>query len=140
MAELTWALHRVDLSGVRILMEDVEPWLEAHPARLAESLEAHLSTLALFEHPAFAYTFLLPAELWPALSRTTGVVRRRVQVSQLRFQEAELVRIVERRLELALGRPEATLADLGPVNNLLPWLKGCGGTSPRGRLERPDRF
>lgn len=147
MTELARALPRLGLSGVRVLVADMESWWETHAERLAESLAALLSMLALFEHPAFAYTFVLPDSLWPALRETTGVRRRRVQVFQLRFQEAELVRIVKGRLKLALGRSEAKLSDLiatdhlqpvgkpEPLDRLYNWLKGCGGTSPRGWLE-----
>ena len=140
MIELASALPRIGLPGVRILMADVEPWWEAYPTKLVESLVALLATLALFEHPAFAYTFLLPDSLWSHLSRTPAVERRRIQVFPLRYQEFELVRIVERRLALALGRSEATLADLGPAQDLRNWLKGCGGVSPRGWLETARPF
>jgi len=140
MTELARSLSQINLSGVRIIMKDVEPWWEAYPTQLSENLRTFLSTLALFEHSAFAYTFLLPAGLWPVLSQTTGVKRRRVSVFQSCFQEQELVRIVERRLALALGRRKVTLADLGPDDVLRPWLAGCGGNSPRGWLETTYPF
>jgi hypothetical protein len=135
IAELARALSRLGFHGIRIIVEDIEPWWEMYANELSGSLFAFLSTLALFEHPAFVYTMLLPIEMAPQLVRASSVVRRRVQAFTLRLSEIERVALVERRLAVALDKPGFELSSLGPADVLKTWLTGCGGDSPRGWLE-----
>ncbi len=139
-SHLMETLSRMGVQGTRILVDDVEPWWELQPERLADSLHAFLSTLELFTHPTFVYKMFLPEGLASRLGRASGVVRRRVDVFHLNWSESELVVLVERRLAVALGRPGFALADLGPADRLRAWLAGCGGASPRGWLETARSF
>jgi DNA-binding winged helix-turn-helix (wHTH) protein len=138
--QLTEGLNRLGVPGIRILVDNVEPWWEVAPERLGDGLYAFLSILALFEHPGFVYKMLLPAGLSPRLNQATGVVRRRVQTFRLDLSEAELVAVLERRVATALGRPRFALQELGPAVQLRDWLAGCGGSSPRGWLETGRAF
>ena len=135
VAELTKALRTLGIEGVRVLMDDVTPWLEMDPDRLVESLQAFLSTLALFEHPRFAYKFFLPAELESSLWSAGAVARRRVEVYRIQWWREDLIAIVEARLSLALGLPGFTLRDLSRDRKLTMWLARCGGEVPKGWLE-----
>ena len=138
--QLTRALSRLGFQGIRILVENIEPWWEVYASELSRSLSDFLSTLSLFEHPNFVYTMFLPTEMAPHLIRSSSVVRRRVQAFTLRFSHLECMTVVDRRIALALGRQRFDLAELGPVEVLKTWLIGCGGDSPRGWLEAVRPF
>lgn len=140
VGKLSEALKRIGITRIRVVVDNVEPWWEAEPDRLANNLHAFLSTLLLFEHPDFSYFMFLPADLLPRLSRSSAVIRRRAQVVRLQMSEAELTTIVRRRLAFALGKIGFDLKDLGPAHILRTWLVGCGGSSPRGWLETARPF
>ncbi len=140
VAFLMEALGGLGIAGIRILVDHVEPWWESQSKPLTETLYSLLSTLELFEHPAFIYKMLLPAGLSPQLSRASGVIRRRVQMFHLRWSIPQLVAMLERRLAFAVGRTGFTLADLGPADALQNWLARCGAQSPRGWLETVQPF
>jgi len=142
VAELTRALEKLGLEGIWVLVAGLEPWLAAGPQRLADTLHAFLSTLALFEHPRFAYKMLLPDDLESLLRSAGSVVRQRADVYLLRQQwdALTLQAIVERRLAFALGEPGFSLADLCEDPGLPNWLARCGGTSPRGWLQFARHF
>lgn len=133
--ELARAFPQLGIRGVRIVLADLNTWSESYPDETATMLAALLATLPLFENPAFAYSCFLPASLYPPLSRTSAVERRRVQVFHLRYDEDKLTEIVERRVALALQRSRISLADLGPQELLKTWLQRCGDGTPRSWLE-----
>jgi DNA-binding winged helix-turn-helix (wHTH) protein len=135
VAELVKALQAIGLEGVRITVDGLEPWVAADAERLAAHLEQFLSALALFEHPRFAYTMLLPSALESPLWSAGGAVRRRADCYSLQWQTGQLLALVERRLALALGEADFTLEQLGPLKRLTGWLQKCGDRSPRGWLE-----
>lgn len=136
-AELVKALDRLGLQGIWVVVADLEPWLQVDAPRLATTLHAFLTTLALFEHPRFAYKLFLPAALEPTVGRAGGVVRHRAETFNLRWQwrPATLQAMVEKRLAWALGRPAFTLADLCELSSLSEWLQRCAANSPRGWLQ-----
>jgi DNA-binding response OmpR family regulator len=82
----------------------------------------------------------LPLELGPRLNNVNAIVRRRVRLFYLSPDDEELLRIVQARLAAALGRADFRLAELGPAETLYAWLRGCGGSSPRGWLETARPF
>jgi len=137
MSELIRALERLGLQGVWVFVSDLEPWLQADGHALARTMHAFLTTLALFEHPRFAYKMLLPAALEPRLGSAGGIVRHRAEVFSLRLQwQTDILQaITERRLAWAFERAEFTFQDLCDLPNLAQWLQRCGGYSPRGWLQ-----
>lgn len=140
IAELVKALQVIGLEGVRITVDGLEPWVTADAKRLAGHLEQFLSVLALFEHPRFAYTILLPSALESPLWSAGGVARRRATPHSLKWDTETLRAMIERRLSLALGEVNFTLEQLAPAEALIGWLERCGGRSPRGWLERVRPF
>lgn len=137
IAELVKALERLGLQGVWVLVADLEPWLQIDFDRLATTLHAFLTTLALFEHSRFAYKMFLPAMLETTVGKAGAVVRHRAETFNLRWQwqPTTLQAIVDRRLAWALGRPAFTLDDLCEMPTLSEWLQRCASYSPRGWLQ-----
>lgn len=135
IAELVRALQVIGLEGVRVLVAGLEPWVAVDTKHLAEHLEGFLSALALFEHPRFAYTMLLPSALESPLWSAGGVACRRAVPYSLKWDTQMLRAVVELRLAVALEEANFTLEHLGPAEALLGCLKRCGGRSPRGWLE-----
>jgi DNA-binding winged helix-turn-helix (wHTH) protein len=142
LAELVKALQAIGLEGVRITVDGLEPWVATDAERLAAHLEQFLSALALFERPRFTYAMLLPSALESPLWSAGSAARRRADCYSLQWKAEQLRVIVERRLALALGEVDFTLERLGSLEQLIRWLEGCGGRSPRGWLEtiRPFLF
>lgn len=137
VAELVKGLEKLGLNGVWVLVADVEPWLQVDADRLVTTFHAYLTTLALFEHPRFAYKMFLPEALEASLGKAGGIVRHRMETFNLRWQwqPSVLQTMVEKRLAWALGRPGFTLADLCELPNLSSWLQRCASYSPRGWLQ-----
>ncbi len=137
VTELIKALERLGLQGIWVEIADLESWLLMDPDALTATLHAFLTTLALFEHPRFAYKMFLPAALELALGKAGAVLRHRAETFNLcwQWQPAVLQAIVENRLGWALGQPGFTLRDLCEMPNLTQWLQRCADHSPRGWLQ-----
>lgn len=133
--QVSMALQAIGLDGLWIVVDGLEPWVETQPQRVGDALRALLSTLPLFEPAAFAYKVFVPLRLQPALASSTGLVRRRLYSQVLTWREAQITRMVEGRLGLALGIEGIQLHDLCAADGFLEWLRRCGGTNPRAWLE-----
>lgn len=134
-AELAKALVRLGLGGVWVVVDGLEPWVEAQFDQVVSSLSALFSALPLFEQAAFAYKVFLPSVLQPGLAAAAGVERSRIQPYSLVWREEQLVEMVERRIAVALGRPRFALSELCSAAGLLEWLRRGGGNRPRAWLE-----
>ncbi len=134
-SEFTKAIRRIGLNGVWVIVDGVGVWLERDPDRLRDSLVAFFRTLPLFEQASFAYKAFIPADLQSPLAAAAGLERRRLASFQLNWSESQLLQIAERRLALALGKPDFTLQQLCADSGLLEWLKRVGGDCPRAWLE-----
>lgn len=133
--ELIKALDKVEVSGVWVLVDDLDVWTEAAPELLSNGLTAFLSTLALFEQNSFAFKIFLSSDLERHLSGVSGITRRRVGVHYLRWSPQKLERVVVRRLSKALGSSFNGLEAICEDKSLLNWLERCGGYTPAGWLE-----
>lgn len=134
IAEIVKATQALGLEGIRLTVDALEPWYETDRMLVADHLESFLNALALFEHPRFTYAIMVPGELDCRDWSPGSVARRRVDAYRLQWDIDMLVRIMERRLALALGEDEFPLSKLGPPDRLRQWLAGCGGRNPRGWL------
>ncbi len=158
-AELVKALQPIGLDGVWIVADNLEPWIEAEPTRLTDGLKSFLSTLPLFERAKFAYKLFLPQHLEAVLATATGIQRKRLDCYYLRWRASDLQSLVERRLALATGNAQFTLARLCEASapppeskasdrqdhkkppakkkvGLLEWLEIVGGSNPREWLDQ----
>jgi DNA-binding response OmpR family regulator len=133
--ELTKALVRSGLEGLWVVVDNLEPRIEAQPDQVASSLGAFLSTLPMFEVASFAYKAFVPQTLQSLLASAGGLERRRIRPHRLIWKEPQLVRIVERRLALATGKEPFHLEDLCSTDRLINWLRRGGGDRPRAWLE-----
>jgi hypothetical protein len=135
IATLATAIHRLGLDSIWVVVDGLEPWVSADVEPLAQAIKALLSTLALFEDPGFAMKLLVPVTIETMLLASGGIMRRRLDVYRLAWEDEQLQAIVERRLALATGRAAFRLVDLCAAPQLIDWLKTYGGGSPRGWLE-----
>ncbi len=132
--ELSKTVQRLGREGIWIVIDGIEPWVEAQPQRAGAALGALFSSLPLFQETSLAYKAFLPSRLQPILASAAGLERGRIQPCRLTWREEQLVRITKRRLALAFGHP-MTLQDLCGAPGLLEWLRRTGGDSPRAWLE-----
>ena len=135
IAELADAIKRLGLAGVWIMVDGLEPWVEAGAGALAQMLNALLSTLALFEEPGFVMKIIAPTAVEAVIGRSGGIDRRRLDVYRLESSAEQLIAIVERRLAAACGRAVFRLDDRVTLADLVAWLKRCGGHSPHAWLK-----
>jgi hypothetical protein len=136
VAELVSALKTLGLDDVWVMSDGLEGWAEADPDRLARSLSAFLSTLPLFERSGLVYKLCVPANLEPALSHASGLIRRRVDSIHIQWNTDELRQLVERRLALATGQKMFDLGQLCDAPGFPGWLERVGGASPREWLDQ----
>ena len=140
ITEVVRFLEKLSLAGVRITVDGLEPLLAIDAQVVAERLGSFLNTLALFEHPHFAYTMLLPAVLESPLGSTGGISRGRIDPCRLTWNMGSLTSVVEHRLAWALGEEDFPLEKLAPAKALRTWLEGCCGDSPSEWLETARPF
>lgn len=135
-AEIISALSPMGLDSVWVMTDGLEGWAEAAEDQLTQGLKAFLSTLSLFERSGLVFKLCVSSRLEPALSRASGLLRRRVNGYQLKWDIASLQRLVEARLSLATGLARFTLKDLCDAQELAQWLETVGGASPREWLDQ----
>ncbi len=130
--EFVKALREIGIDRVYIL---VSPDAIGKSERVEGGLQAFLSSLTLFENPYFVYKMVLPLRLQETLASAGVVHRRRVRDYVLSWHVEDLVAIVVRRTELAVGRSVEALVEICEDESLSTWLARTGGDSPRGWLE-----
>lgn len=135
IAELTDLVRQLQLGGVWIMVDGLETWTTADPARVATVFQALLAALALFEVPGFALKIFAPTILETQLAASSGISRRRLDVLRLNWSAGTLRQMVEARLANARGLAQSTLTDLCATDHLSQWLKRYGGNNPRAWLE-----
>jgi len=135
-AELISALKLLGMDGIWVMTDGLEGWIHADEGHLTQGLKAFLGTLSLFERSGLVFKLFIPSRLEPALSRASGLLRRRVDAYHLRWDISHLQRLIDKRLALATGLAQFTLEDLCSAPGLVQWLKTVGGTSPREWLDQ----
>ncbi len=136
MAELMSALRGLGLESIWLMTDGLESWTEMASDRLTESLRAFLSTLSLFGQSGPVYKLFLPAEIEPAIGRTGGLARRRIEGIHIHWDSSTLKELVERRLAFAFGRKTFPMEQLCNAPGLPEWLEKTGGRSPRDWLDQ----
>jgi len=132
---LMQVLKHLSLAGLWVMVDDLEAWLESAPATLGESLSGLLSCLGLLERNGFAFKIFVPVDLKPAIDRSSGVARYRVQVYTIAWNRAQLAEIVRRRLALAFSDPGFHLDRIYPQERFIAWLHRVGDLNPRAWLD-----
>ncbi|MBC7226174.1 MAG: winged helix-turn-helix transcriptional regulator [Thermoflexales bacterium] len=136
LAELLSAVKGLGMEGIWVMTDGLEGWASVAPEHLTESLKAFLSTLSLFSPSGPVYKLFLPAEMEPAVSRASGMARRRIEGIRIRWDPSMLQGLVERRLAFAFGKETFSLDQLCSAPTLRKWLEKVGGTSPREWLDQ----
>ncbi len=131
---LTAAVQRLELAGIWLMVEGLEPWLEIDTESVEYMFRTLISALAIFDQPGFVVKLILPADMQAALLASPGIERRRLAHFQLEWTPESLLHLTERRLALALQKEEIHLRDVCADPDLLPWLQQYGGGLPRGWL------
>ncbi len=138
--ELSRIVKRVGINGIWVLGDGLEPDMTVEKERLGLSLMSFLSVLDLFERSSLVFKFCLPADLYPWVSRATGVERRRIDVFKLKWDPQSLTQLLEKRLALVLQQPGFTLDDLCNDSRLKEWLIWSGGQTPRQWIEQVEPY
>jgi hypothetical protein len=135
LSHLTESTKKLGFDGVWIFIEDLDVIFRASPDKLAQNLKDLLSTLDIFETPAFSIKIIAPSELGLRLQTARGVKTRRFNVHYLKWQYEELLDIVERRISLVLQEEQISITDICGDKAWLNWLKQYAGETPRGWLD-----
>ncbi|MFQ3631235.1 winged helix-turn-helix domain-containing protein [Roseiflexus sp.] len=140
IAHLTGTLQRMGMRGVWVMIDGLEPWLRSAMPRIADMLNAILSTLELFDLNGFAIKMFVPRELEPSITGSWGAIKGRFDLYTLTWTSEQLGLIIERHIAAKTGKPQVTLGDLCAADrDVRAWLQRYGGNTPRGwlRLIRP---
>ena len=134
IAEWNKVLRGIGLQGTWVLVgPDVDE--ESLP-----SIHALLSTQEVVDKPRFAFKMVLPMEFKHRLASAGGVLRKWVDGYTMTWTTADLQEIVLKRLSIAAGKEIAEFSEICDDPDLLQWLEGTGGSSPRGWLESIARL
>ena len=132
---LVEAVRGLRMSGVWIMVDNLDPWLQVDAERFAAYLLDLFSYLAMFENKGFAMKVFAPTSLRSVLVKSSGEERRRVATGELTWPERELFLIAEKRLDAIFGVRGSGLSGLCKDDRFKVWLAKCSGRSPRGWLE-----
>ena len=136
LVELGIMLKAMGLEGVWVLVDNIERLAELDEQNLLNKLMDILATLSIFERSDFALKLFVPSRLEQSISSASGLNRSRIVAYKLKWGTPDLHRIVESRLNLAMGREDFTLEMLCNAPKLLSWLEGVGVQSPRMWLDQ----
>ncbi len=131
LPHLTGAVKAFGFQSIWIFIDGLDTLYHIARDNLEQFLGNFLSTLELFEDPAFMFKIIVSNELGQRLQTARGVVTRRFKTYHLKWQEEELMRIVEKRLALVLQRDWVSLGELCRDRAWIRWLKRYAGDSPR---------
>lgn len=135
LPHLTEAVKALGFEGIWIFVDGLDSLFRLAPDRLERFLTDFLSTLEYFEDPAFAFKIIVSNELGQRFQKARGVVTRRFRSYHLKWQEEELIRMVEKRVALTVKREKVSLGELCKDDAWLQWLKRYAGVSPRKWLD-----
>lgn len=135
LPKLTENVMKLGSEGIWIFVDGLDVLYRISPDRLVQSLDYFLSTLGLFEESAFAFKIFVPTELGQRIQNARGVLTRRFMTYPIKWEENDLIRLVEKRLSLALKHESVVLGKLCKDGDWLEWLKRYAGDSPRVWLE-----
>lgn len=132
--EVMAALKIAGVSNLWLMMDNLEPWLEADVDELGRSIQSLLASLAFFEIPGLTLKMLLPDALEGRVKSSSVLTRRRVDSFKLEWTKDHLRAIVDARLSRYLDSTiiEQNIAVLGAA--LSEQLLRNGGQQPRGWL------
>lgn len=134
--ELTKSLKYIGFSGgLWVMVDRLDLNSEARKQAATNILQSILSTLSFFEIPDFHLKMLLPLELEGNLGETTAIQKERAAETRIAWDVKQLQFMIEKRLRFALENERIRADQIYPANQLIAWLEGCGGLSPRGWLE-----
>lgn len=123
------------LRGVRVYIDGIEPWVDYDREIIAGTLKALLSTLALYEEPGFVIKIMAPSQLEVDVLSASSTIRRRWEIYKLNWPSDQLMKMLEARLKVMLGKDSYEIKDLYVPQELQEWLATYGGNSPRAWLE-----
>ena len=134
--ELLLVSQMLAISGTWLIVDGTKSWLDLQKDDLLAMFRDITMALDNFEKPGLAWRFILPKSFDLPLSRSSAIQRRRVSRYHINWQPSELRRIVERRVEVALGLTEFSLHSIvdSDANEMLRYLEKYGGRSPRSWL------
>lgn len=135
LSHLTENVLDLGLEGIWVFLDGLDILFRNSPDRLRHFLFDFLSTLEYFENPALVFKMIVSRELGIYLQTARSVVTRRVRTYSLRWQDDELVQIVEKRLEFTFGSKGLTLNRICEDKTWIEWVKQYAGDSPRGWLD-----
>ena len=130
-----FSLRQIDIQGVWITVDGLEPWLDIDAKMLAKSLDILLATLGLFEIQGFSFKIFAPQAIVPLILRSNSVQTRRLDPVRLAWSFNELIEIVDNRLRIITDDPEMTISTLVVHERLTAHIERYGGGLPRGWLE-----
>ena len=135
LQNLTEAVKALGFEGIWIFVDNLDVLFRISPDQLERFLSDFLSTLEYFEDPAFAFKIFVPHVLGIRLQKARGVVTRRFKTYHIKWQEEELIRMVEKRAALILNRESFVLGELCKDDDWIQWLRQYAGDTPRGWLD-----
>ncbi len=135
ISTLANCIKKMNLSGIWIVVDQLELWLDLEAQAMAQSLYALIKSLSLFEISGFEFKLIAPREFETELKQLSAMTIRRIDGYPLEWSETQLAAILERRLAAAFGKNEFPLEKFAPREPLLAFLKEYGADLPKAWLE-----
>lgn len=130
--ELAKAITPLGLASVWIILDELEDYTEKFYQKFVTILVHFLSALDLFERPdQVVYKVFLPDTLKADLSKASARTRRRLESVNVVWTGSLLAAMLEKRLQLATGQPDFSLADFCKAPNWVEWFEKAAGLNPR---------
>lgn len=137
LPHLIGAVKALHFAGVWIFVDGMDALFRLSADQLEKFLLNFMSTLEYFEDPAFVFKIIAPRELGIRLQKARSVVTRRFKTYQIKWQEEELIQIVEKRAAFVLNKNLVfkELCKDSKGEDWLTWFKQYAGDTPRGWLD-----
>ena len=132
-------LKNFGLRGAWIFVDGFENWPNLAIQRLGKMFNALWSTLAVLDVTGFIHKVFTPDTLLPYWKDAGGVITDRLQILELRWGRERLQQVVNRRLEVALGR-KFTIEQFSQDPEFHAWMERQTDNTPRSHLLLLSRF
>lgn len=135
----TQDIHRVMMlnlsafgfSGMWVLVDQIEKWIAGEREQSFNMLGTMLDTLNYFENKNIIFKVFIPSEYAPLYFALGGVDRFRLLPQNLEYSQADLIKIIERRLAALTKKETFKIKNLCPDPDFIKWLANTGGKTPR---------
>lgn len=114
--------HELGYTQIWVIIDGLEQ-LEAEIETANHTMHTLCSLLHLYEIPELSFKMFIPETFAPILQRSRIVERKRLNIVYLHWDEATLIQVLERRLQILFEEADYRLEKIAKPEYLLPLLR-----------------